>query len=299
MIEILDEVIMDHVHSFGGKWTDAKLKRVQKYLNAYMTIMNKQPFRTAYIDAFAGTDYRKTRSKKPQTGDLFPELAAKENRQFLEGSTRIALKTKPSFNKYIFIEKDERKILALGKLKIEFPNCNIEIICEDANSYLQDKCLNYSWKKNRAVLFLDPYGMEIEWDTIEAVAKTEAIDMWLLFPLGVAINRLLKKDGKIDPAIKKKLNKFFGTSDWEQSFYKTSEQISWLNNNSKKEKLANFKHISDYFVKRLREIFPGVAPNPLQLCNSKNVPLYLLCFAAANKKGAKPAIKIASHILGH
>jgi hypothetical protein len=44
-------------------------------------------------------------------------------------------------------------------------------------------------------------------------------------------------------------------------------------------------------------VFEGVARNPLLLVNSKNTPLYLLCFAAANKKGAKTAIKIAQDIL--
>jgi hypothetical protein len=33
------------------------------------------------------------------------------------------------------------------------------------------------------------------------------------------------------------------------------------------------------------------------LLNSQNTPLYLLCFASANPKGAPTAIKIAQHIL--
>ena len=45
-------------HNFGGQWTEEKLRRVKKYLVAYATIMNKQQFRFAFIDAFAGTGYR-------------------------------------------------------------------------------------------------------------------------------------------------------------------------------------------------------------------------------------------------
>jgi len=45
---------MTEAHKFGGNWTKEKLKRVEKYLKAYATIMNKQNFRFAYIDAFAG-----------------------------------------------------------------------------------------------------------------------------------------------------------------------------------------------------------------------------------------------------
>jgi three-Cys-motif partner protein len=44
------------------------------------------------------------------------------------------------------------------------------------------KICDNDWRSHRAVLFLDPYGMQVEWQTIEAIAKTAAIDLWLLFP---------------------------------------------------------------------------------------------------------------------
>jgi three-Cys-motif partner protein len=61
--------------------------------------------------------------------------------------------------------------------------------------------------------------MEVEWSTIKAIASTKAIDLWLLFPLGVAVNRLLRCDGQIDESVKKKLDRFFGTTDWFDQFY--------------------------------------------------------------------------------
>jgi len=36
---------MTETHGFGGKWTEERLKRVEKYLKAYAAIMNKQNFR--------------------------------------------------------------------------------------------------------------------------------------------------------------------------------------------------------------------------------------------------------------
>ena len=50
-------------------------------------------------------------------------------------------------------------------------------------------------------------------------------------------------------------------------------------------------------MKRLKTVFAQVAPNPLILTNSKEVPIYLLCFAAGNPKGAPTAVKIAKDIL--
>jgi three-Cys-motif partner protein len=69
---------------------------------------------------------------------------------------------------------------------------DIQIRPGDANVEIQELCKK-DWSSHRAVLFLDPYGMQVEWKTIEAIAATKAIDLWLLFPLGIGVNRLLTK----------------------------------------------------------------------------------------------------------
>lgn len=76
--------------TFGGDWTIEKLERVRKYLVAYATIMNRQKFRFAYIDAFAGTGYRNFKDDGKNV-PLFPEIFEQETRKFLEGSARIAV----------------------------------------------------------------------------------------------------------------------------------------------------------------------------------------------------------------
>ena len=63
--------------------------------------------------------------------------------------------------------------------------------------------------------------------------------------------------------------------------------------NAEPSKIADFRSITNFFVERLGELFPYVAPNPLYLYNSQNTPLYLLCFASHNET----ARKIAQHIL--
>ena len=278
---------------FGGDWTEQKLKCISKYLNAYTTIMNKQSFNFAYIDAFAGTGYRKVMLDEDINETMFPELVTEEVVNFRQGSARNALEVLPPFKKYIFIEEDKGNFSELEKLIEEFSEHDIECIHIDANEYFRDVC-GKSWKKHRALVFLDPFGMQVEWNTIEMIAKTKAIDLWLLFPIGT-VNRLLKKDGEIRQSLRDKLNLFFGNDDWYHVFYDLSQSIfddeQWV-------KTGNiFAKIEQYFIKRLRAIFERVASNPLSLYNSKNVPLYLLCFAAANPKGAATAVKIAQHIL--
>lgn len=61
---------------------------------------------------------------------------------------------------------------------------------------------------------------------------------------------------------------------------------------------ATNETIARYFNNRLKTIFPenGVA-EPGVLRNSSNNPLYLLCFAAGNDRGAPIAVNIVNHIL--
>jgi three-Cys-motif partner protein len=279
--------------SFGGEWTEKKLESVSRYLTAYAKALSKQSFKTAYIDAFAGTGYRTTSTEGEIESLLFPEMD-----RFLDGSARIALQVKPRFHKYIFIEKDPARFTELEKLKDEFPPLASDILLQntDANSYLKGLCQGPSWRNHRAVLFLDPFGMQIAWDTIEAIAQTKAIDLWLLFPLGVAVNRILTKSGRISPTWRARLNALFGDEAWYDTFYQTTTQTGLFGDEEKTEKIANFDSISDYFVKRLQTVFAGVA-KPLPLYNSRNNPIFMLCFAVGNPRGKDIALRIARHIL--
>nr|MBA3634173.1 three-Cys-motif partner protein TcmP [Acidobacteriota bacterium] len=194
----------------------------------------------------------------------------------------------------------EKRISELNNLKSDYPNLADKIfpISADANDYLRNFCQG-DWRFKRAIVFLDPYGMQVKWNTIEAIAKTQAIDLWILFPLGVAVNRLLRKDGKISEPVKQRLDEMFGTQDWFEAFFKEKERRSLFDIQRGFEKTANLDSIAEYFNKRLESVFAGVARNPLKLHNSKNNPLYLLCFAIGNPnpKAKGLALKLANHIL--
>lgn len=288
-------------HRFGGDWTEQKLECVRKYLHAYTTIMSKQPFRFAYIDAFAGTGYREMESDEGIDELMFPDLVSPEVVSFHDGSARNALEIEPPFMKYVFIEKNTNRYMELEELRKEFllkdrfSTDMIECWRGDANEYLKNLCQK-NWKTHRALVFLDPYGMQVEWKTIESIAQTQAIDLWILFPLGT-VNRLLKRNGEIRPALRARLDLFFGESDWYEVFYQLAKQISLFDEEQWQKAGDIFATIEQYFIQRLQGIFEGVATNPLPLRNSKNVPLYLLCFAAGNRRGAPVAVKIAQEIL--
>jgi three-Cys-motif partner protein len=288
------------VQRFGGDWTAEKLIRVRKYLAAYMQIMKDRPYETVYIDAFAGTGYIAMEPKgDAQEQSLFTGFEEPESQRFLEGSARIALQIEPRFGKYIFIEKSPCRFAELEKLKAEFPQFGGDIVLEnrEANEYLLGLCQRCDWGRTRAVLFLDPFGMAVDWKTVEAVARTQAIDLWYLFPLGVAVNRLLKRDGQIKEPLSRRLDQIFGSHDWYDAFYQVKAEANLFGDSVCTGKVADFDGIGDYFVERLRGVFKGgVAERPLPLYSKCNIPLYLLCFAAGNPH-ARSATKIARHIL--
>lgn len=291
-------------HEFGGDWTTDKLDCLREYLSAYTLIFHRNPvaqkLTTTYVDAFAGTGYRvPSRPSLPSQEPQLFDLGDIDREAYLKGSARIALEVEHSFHRYLFIEKNPVHIQELERLKSEFPEKadRIQTIKAEANSYLKDWCVKTDWRQNRAVVFLDPYGMQVEWPLIQAIAKTKAIDLWLLFPLGVAVNRLLTKGEPPPEEWAQALTRTFGTDEWKSVFYPQQKVLTLFGEEDVQCKQAEIEQIGLFFVQRLKTIFASVADRPLQLCNSKNSPIYLLCFAAGNPKGAPTAVKIAKYIL--
>ncbi|MBK5274472.1 MAG: three-Cys-motif partner protein TcmP [Desulfuromonadales bacterium] len=185
---------MADLQNFGGDWTQEKLARVSSYLTAYTNALKNTTFSLIYIDAFAGTGYRNVKSDDKKQGLWSFDLLDEDAEALHAGSARIALETSPRFAEYYFIEQDAIKCAELEKLKLDYPDKakDIYVVNEDANTAIRHICKSWTRRRNlRGVLFLDPFGMNVTWQTIETVAKIEAIDMWYLFPLGVGVNRLL------------------------------------------------------------------------------------------------------------
>lgn len=182
------------VHLFGGPWTQRKLDVVREYLKLYANALKNQPFQRIYIDAFAGTG---DRSEKRRA--TLPLLDLPEFDAVAKGSARLALDIEPPFHRYIFVERASRRASELTALKLEFPSREIEIRNEDANDAIAALCKGINWRGTRGVVFLDPYGLQVSWATLVAISKTGSLDAWILFPTGIGLNRLLKKDGNLPP----------------------------------------------------------------------------------------------------
>ncbi|MFH1004946.1 MAG: three-Cys-motif partner protein TcmP [Bacteroidota bacterium] len=289
----------------GGKWTEQKLDAFIAYVKAYLTIMKKNPYwKTIYFDGFAGMGRRIIEKEKNNffifLEDDFQSLI--EDIRLYEGSVKrvLSLPELYRFNYYYFIDSKSENVAKLKELAKEYQNKiipgKIEIRQEDCNKELLKlaAALKNKNEKLASLIFIDPFGMQVNWESIASLKKTRS-DIWILIPSGVIINRLLLKTGQIK--YKEKLEKFFGLpiNEIRQFFYsekKTDGLFGVINTTKKKNN--PIEKIVQLYVLQLKTVWKNVTEKPLILKNSKNVSIYHLLFASNNAN----AKKIASQIIG-
>ena len=277
--------------AFGGDWTEQKLEILRRYLDAYTTALKDQPFQLIYVDAFAGYgSYQPRDAYRPEDYGDFQELH--------DGSPRIALgvQDKP-FDRLVFIEKDPAGCQALESLKVEFPSRSIEIRKDDANIALPRLCAALR-SFDRAVVFLDPFATQVDWDTVAALAQTRKIDCWILFPL-MAITRMMPPEAKPSDSLAQQLDRIFGGREHWESLYRESRRqpLPMFADEPAQERLRGSDQIAARYRERLAAVYARVAPTRRTFRNSKNVPIFELFFAASNPIGEPIAVRIANHIL--
>jgi three-Cys-motif partner protein len=146
------------------------------------------------------------------------------------------------------------------------------------------------WTRHRAVVFLDPFGMQVPWSTIETLAKTKAIEVIINFPLGMAIQRLLTRSGDIPLGWQMSLDTFFGSPEWHALVYEEGTDLF----GPKLQKISGSGlKLLEWYRSRLRAAFGHVSTARL-IKNTRGNPLYYLIWAGPNAAGLKGAEYILS-----
>lgn len=265
---------------FGGKWTEQKLAILGAYLTAYTTALKNQPFDLLYLDAFAGS------------GSVQIERENEES-AFLLGSPLIAASVEDkAFDRLVLIERSEANAAALRGAISGMPNPDrASVIVGDANIHVLDFC-DRMGEFDRAVVFLDPFALEVTWDTVAAIAETQKCDTWILFPIS-AIRRMLPLHD--EPTVENiaHLTRVFGDASW-RSVYDQPTQPSLLGT---PESDSGIEQIARIYAERLRSVFVRVVGRGGVLLNSRRSPLFVFVCAVANERGATAANRIATHII--
>lgn len=284
------------VQSFGGEHTRRKLDVVAKYLVAYVTVMKKQDFRLFYVDGFAGSgaSTSKAEAEKSQDPTLFPTA------DVLDGSPIRALSVEPPFDHYIFIEKSDENVRSLSGLREKFPHRMIEIAPGDANERLREFCDSITGERfDRAVVFLDPFGLSVRWQTVERLAATEKVDLWYLVPVD-GMSRQIKDNGTFLPGASK-IDEIWGSAAWRTKAVRRADTSDDLfgDVDERLEKIAKAKQFSEMFRDHLQDVFAGGVANAYLPLGRGRRHDFSLMFACANPRPAasEKAMRIANHIL--
>lgn len=280
-------------HKFGGIWTQRKLEVLEEYLQFYVTALKNTPFTLHYVDAFAGTG-----NHSPSTEDGQTLLIPLED---FRGSVKTALEVTPAFGRYHFNDLDPVHFKELQQIQKDHPDKHIALYQQDANAFVPDFCAGLG-SRDRAVLFLDPYSTQLDWETLKHVAASEKVDLWLLFPLSVIL-RMTPRDGtRIRPEWGATLNRLLGTEEWQHALYQTVETAPEMDlfgelNADLPSQRVNTQELGKWVTGKLRERFAYVA-EPITLA-SQGRPLFLFYFAVSNPSEAawRLADKAARHII--
>jgi three-Cys-motif partner protein len=274
-------------NQFGGEWTEIKIRVFKKYLYAYMQIMKGKRWKLIYFDGFAGS------------GDIQTQ---KETEEVIEGTARhvLSFDEPRKFDFYYFVEKDLDNAQLLQRIiNSDYPSlvekskvaggddCNEKLI--DMADFLRKP----EGKNYKAIAFIDPYGMQVKWSTLESL-KGLGVDLWILVPTGIGINRLLKKKEKSDQVWFETLGKFFGLDpkEIEERFYYEDPQMD-LFGERKFKKIENAVEVAAaLYQERLKTVFKYVS-EPLPLRNSTNAVLFHFMSAS----NVPVAVKIANDII--
>jgi three-Cys-motif partner protein len=282
-------------HEFGGQHTELKLSIIEGYLHAFTTALRPRFKNLWYIDAFAGTGSRTVRTERK--GASLVEAPAEEVVERRRGSAQIAIDTRPVFDFLVFIEKNKNYAAALNELAALNLQRSIVVAEEDANTAIRRLVATNRWDDKRAIVFLDPYGMEVEWSTLEAIASTRAIDVWFLFPLAGLFRQATRRLTDIDRYKRAALTRMFGSSAWEEELYPI-EDVDLFGAIPERRRDLNPSGLEAYVQKRLGTIF-GKVLKPLALPVNKSPQMFslFLCISNDSNEAVGLATRIGSHLL--
>lgn len=257
-----------------GYWSEVKLDIIKDYAKEYSKILAKQAWCKGhyYVDAFAGAGIHISKS----TGE------------FVSGSPLNALNTTPPFSGYHLIDLDSAKTENLHRMAENVSN--VKIYQGDCNKVLQEEVFPLLGMQpySRALCLLDPYGLHLDWKSIQKAGELGTVEIFLNFPVAdINRNALWHERDKVKPEQAERMTAFWGDASWRDIAYDTKGDLFGHPTKNDNETIA------ESFRQRLKDVagFKHV-PEPIPMRNSNNAIVYYLYFASPNATGQK----IVQHI---
>ena len=253
-----------------GQWSELKIDIIRKYAHAYTSILHSYKFKPIYIDGFAGA------------GKHISKASGDE----IDGSPAVAFAVEPPFAEFHLVDLDGHKVKNLRELAQHHKN--VFVHQGDCNQVLLNEVypatLNSS--ANRSLVILDPYGLHLDWEVIEAAGKSGRAEIFLHFPVADMHRNVFWRDpAGVDPEDVNRMNRFWGSESWRDVVY--TEQATLFGPEVGKDRNST-SGIVAAFRERLREAAGfNFVPEPVPMRNARNGTIYYLYFATQNKTANK------------
>ncbi|MBW6533941.1 MAG: three-Cys-motif partner protein TcmP [Mariniphaga sp.] len=262
-------------NEFGGLWTVEKLEILETYARQFLKVFkNKSSAKLLYFDGFAGSG----------------EISHINNGIYntIEGSTKriLDINEPRSFNIYYFVEKNKPLADSLQEMiNRDYQSKKAYVVSKDCNEKLRDLAifLNSAKGKHYKVLaFIDPKGMQLKWESLEAL-KGLNIDLWILNPTS-GCNRLLKTNGNISTEWKNRLKLFLGIKEDEimDYFYKPSSQQNLFGFSEIEKERDSIQKLHELYATRIKQNIFKYVTEPKVLRDSKGRILFHFFMATNN-----------------
>lgn len=278
-------------HKYGGPWSEVKLDAVEYYLQCYTNALTPRNMDIWYIDAYAGSGDREA---EREIGGLLEGTAVETVVEILDGSARRALKILPPYKHFVFIEKNPKRASQLASVKGEYPDKHIEILQGDANAELLSLIGKMPWTRkakssSRGVVFLDPFSMQVDWSTLQALARTECLDVWYFFNVQAVIRQLShdyqgvsNKEAALDRVLSPRWRELYSISPEEPSGQQDMFAEDLLKGEPSAKRIISKDQIDKWFKTLLVEEFAFVS-DPLPIVTPHSGHTFSLFLAVANK----------------
>jgi len=250
----------------AGSWAADKLDYLYRYINVFETSMRNKWRVRYYIDLLSGPGKNRVR----------------ESGQVLLGSPLIALTTQHPFTHYIFVDNSPENTAALRQRCSVSPYADrVTILTGDCNTLVDQivaRIQPIQWGSLN-LAFLDPEGMELQWSTVEKLARLPRIDLIINYPQG-GLNRCIKRVFETNPPTE--VDHFFGGVQWRGIYakYQRGQLPEGLHFHLLDLYKSNLEKLG-YQVRR--DVDTG--DSPLIRNAQRQAPLYRLLFASKHPLG--------------
>jgi three-Cys-motif partner protein len=213
-----------------GVWAKEKLDALARYLDFYTKVLKNTRWRTVYFDGFAGGGQAAIRQGKQSIEPLAlfdnERVIEDDERELIDGSPRIALSIPNPFDRYVFVDPDPVRAAELRDLKAQHGDKVVVLDCTATEGVEWLLRQNIKKSSHRGLAFLDPFGANLDWESVQKLAETGLFEVIINFALDMGIVRVLTNSAELPDAWVARLDCYFGGHEWFDEVYHRPGAIS-------------------------------------------------------------------------